>query len=197
MRAIVCSLVVVVGSAVPAMADEHRQLGAHVHGHGTLDVAVEGNHINLALEAPGADIVGFEHEAASEADKAALKAAEARLADPLALFRLPAASGCALDRADVKLEAEDHDDDHDHAGHDDHDHDAHDHDGPGEHHHAAFHADYALTCKDTGALTAIGFDYFKAFAGAQSLTVNVAAAKGQASYEVGRDHPQLDLKGTM
>jgi hypothetical protein len=192
MRAIICTLALMAGSIAPTIADEHRQLGAHVHGHGTLDVAIEGNKISLALEAPGADIVGFEHEAASEGDKAALKAAEARLADPLALFRLPVSAGCALDKADVKLEAEDHDDDHDHAGHDDHDHDGH-----VEHHHAEFHADYVLTCKDAGALTGIAFDYFKAFAGAQSLTVNVAAAKGQASYEVSRDRPQLDLKGTM
>ncbi len=47
------------------------------------------------------------------------------------------------------------------------------------------------------ALTSIAFDYFKSFAGAQKLSVNVVTEKAQNKYEVSRDKPSLDLGGIM
>ena len=38
-------------------------------------------------------------------------------------------------------------------------------------------------------MTSIEFDYFKSFAGARKLTVNVVTAKAQNTYEVSRDKP--------
>lgn len=191
--------------------EEHRELGAHVHGHGTLNIAVEDNRVSMELEAPGMDIVGFEHEAGSDEQKAIVEKAKAELAKPLELFKVPAAAGCKVAQAKVAIESghehgdddhdedhddhakgEDHDDDHDHEEHADADHD-HDH----EHHHSAFNVTYALDCAKPSSLSAITFDYFKQFAGAQSLTVNVVTAKAQNSYEVNRDKPELDLGGMM
>jgi len=54
-----------------------RELGAHEHGHSALNVAIEGGSVEMELIAPGADIVGFEHAATSEADKVAVEQAEA------------------------------------------------------------------------------------------------------------------------
>ena len=70
----------------PCSAEEHRQLGAHVHGHGRLNIAIEGKKISLELEVPGADIVGFEHEPSTPDQKAAIAEGRAKLADALALF---------------------------------------------------------------------------------------------------------------
>jgi len=186
--------------------EEHRELGAHVHGHGTLNVAIEDKRVALELEVPGMDIVGFEHAATSDDQK--LKVAEAKeiLQRPLDIFAVPAAAGCTVASADVAVEAEhddgdDHDQDHDakDAKGGDHDHDDHDgHSGQDGHAgHNQFHANYALDCSKPGELAAIGFDYFKHFAGAQGLTVNVVTAKGQSKYEVSRDKPTLDLNGIM
>ena len=47
-------------------AEEHRELGAHEHGHGTLNIALEGSRLTMELEAPGVDIVGFEHAASTK-----------------------------------------------------------------------------------------------------------------------------------
>ena len=45
---------------VPLRAgDDVSQMDAHVHGHGILNIAVEGQVVEMELEAPGADIVGF------------------------------------------------------------------------------------------------------------------------------------------
>ena len=65
-------------AALPASAEEHRQLGAHVHGHGRLNIAIEGNTISMELEVPGMDIVGFEHEPSTPEQKAAVAQAQKR-----------------------------------------------------------------------------------------------------------------------
>jgi Protein of unknown function (DUF2796) len=187
-----------VASSAPARAEEeHRELGPHVHGHGTLNIAVEDKRVSMELEVPGMDIVGFEHDATTDAQKSAMEKAKAELAKPLDVFKLPAAAGCTVADTNIALEAEhhhegeeaDHDDHGDHAD-EDHDHDEH----AG---HKAFHVTYALDCTEPSNLTSITFDYFKMFAGAHDLTVNVVTAKAQSKYEVSRDKPDLDLAGTM
>lgn len=183
----------------PAFAEEtHRELGAHEHGHGTLNIAIENDAVAMELEAPGMDIVGFEHAAETDAQKSAMATAKSELAKPLALFKLPSAASCNVTGTDVALEAEhEHDDEHekeaDHGHHDEVDADDHDeHEG-----HTAFHVTYELKCANPASLAAITFDYFKKFAGAQKLTVNVVTDKAQSTFEVSRDKPQLDLTGMM
>lgn len=88
MNARTLAVVLSLSLAAPALADDgHRELGAHVHGHGTLNIAVETTRVELELEAPGMDIVGFEHEAKTAEHKAAIEAAKAKLKDPLSFFR--------------------------------------------------------------------------------------------------------------
>lgn len=188
----------------PAFAeDQHRELGAHVHGHGTLNIAIEDKRVALELEVAGMDVVGFEHAASTPEQKAAVDKAKGLLEKPLDVFALPAAAGCSAAEAKVVIETEAHGDhDHDHDKGDakgDHDHDGHDHDhgDKAEGGHSHFHATYALDCTSPAELTTITFNYFKLFPGAKELTVNVVGAKGQSSYEVSRDKPALDLAGVM
>lgn len=183
-RLLVCLLSVSAASA--SGAEERRELDAHVHGEGSLDIAIDGGAVTLILAAPGADIVGFEHPAETAEDRAAIEAAIADLARPLDLFVLPAAAGCTVRAAEVSLEgeaeaAEDHDHDHDHA--DDH--------GAGTH--TEFHAEYALSCATPEALDRIEFAYFVRFAGAQRLDVQIVGAGLAQAIEVGRDAPEIDL----
>jgi hypothetical protein len=192
-------------AATPALAeDEHRELGAHEHGHGTLNIAVEKARISMELEVPGMDIVGFEHAAESKDDKAAVDKASKALGEPLKLFKVPEAAGCKVADTKVKIEAEHEDGDKDHDAKaeekkgDDHAKEAHgNHDHEEHEGHNAFHVTYALDCTKPAALTSIAFDYFKSFAGAQALTVNVVTDKAQNKYEVSRDQPNLDLGGIM
>ena len=183
--------VVVWGPA--AVAEDHRQLGAHEHGHGTLNVAIEGKTVSMELEVPGADIVGFEHLATTPEQKAAVEKASAVLSKPLELFVVAAAAGCTVRDAKVEVRAEDHDKGKADAGtaaKADH----HDHDEPA---HSEYHATYVLECTTPASLTAIDFAYFKAFAGAQKLTVNLITAKAQSAFAVSREKPGLDLAGVM
>lgn len=208
--------------AAASVHAESRALGAHEHGHGALNIAFEGDTVLLELEAPGADIVGFEHAAVSAKDRAAVDNAVAMLAKPLELFIPDDAAGCVVASASVKLVAEG--DGRDQAGHDDHGRDehgygehghdeghaGHGHDSPkhddhGHEQHAAeggeghteFHAAYTLTCADPAAIRSLDFAYFERFPNAEELDVQFITDKGARGFAVGRDDPRLDLAGAI
>ena len=191
-------------TVVPAFAQEARQLDAHEHGVGQLNIAFDGDQIAMELHAPGADIVGFEYEAESNEDRATIDAAVAALAKPLDLFVLPEAAGCSVVNARAGLESEDehdaHDDDHgddsaaEEDGHDDHADEGHE-DHADEAEHTEFHAEYLLTCADPSAVADITFAYFDVFPNALEVDVQVISDTGAKSFEVERDAPTLDLRG--
>jgi hypothetical protein len=176
--------------ATPALADEarHRQLGPHVHGQGTLDIAIEGKKVEMELVAPGMDIVGFEHVASTSEQKAAVEKAKAKLADVLSVFKLPASAKCKVDKADVESRKEVH-----HDGDEDHDED----EKGGHEHHSEFHATYTIECAAPENVTGLETAYFTNFAGAQLLNVNVTTSKGQTQAQMTREKPVLDLTGVM
>ena len=150
--------------ASPAIAQEKRQLDAHEHGVGELNIAFDGNSVAMELHAPGADIVGFEYAAKSAEDRAAVASAVATLARPLELFILPAEAECTVTQASAELESESAHDEHeglsDHADNDDHE-DEHAHSNHADEQHAdeaghtEFHAEYALTCANPDAIAEI------------------------------------------
>ncbi|WP_085807098.1 zinc uptake protein ZrgA [Roseovarius albus] len=209
--------------ASPVLAENARQLEAHEHGVGTLNIAVDGAVVAMEFHAPGADIVGFEYEAESAEDRAAIEDAIATLSKPLDLFQVPEAANCSVTQASAELESEEdhgahddhdeheredhaeHDDHEEHEEHDEHGHDEHsEHDDHGDHDHeehaeeashTEFHAEYALTCEDLGAITSMSFPYFDTFENARELEVQIVSASGAQAFEVERSSPELDLSG--
>jgi hypothetical protein len=199
-------------TATPVIAEETRQLDAHEHGVGQLDIAIDGQQIAMELHAPGADIVGFEYAAESPKDLAAVDAAVAKLSAPLALFVLPEAAGCSIVEASAGLESEEeheeHGDEHadDERAHDEHakdEHGEHGHDEDGhdvhadESGHTEFHAEYLLNCAEPSAITGIDFAYFGSFPNALEVEVQIITETGATSFEVERDAPTLDLTGLL
>lgn len=194
-------------SATAIGAEETRQLDAHEHGVGQLDIAFDGGQIAMELHSPGADIVGFEYAAESDEDREAVDEAVAALARPLALFTLPASARCSVVQASASLESEEAHDEHGHEDHSDHK-DEHGHEDHAEHEdehghedraeeagHTEFHAEYLLNCDDTSQATLIEFPYFETFPNARELEVQVISDRGAAAFEVERDAPTLDLRG--
>jgi hypothetical protein len=183
--------------AAPSLAAEgHRDLGAHEHGRGTLNIAVEGTKVTMELEVPGVDIVGFEHAANTRKEKASVEKAKTQLSAPLTLFSLPASAACRVTEAKVEVEIGEHD--HDAKAESKGAEAAQGGKAPAKTEgHAEFHAEYALECAGPANLTAIEFGYFRAFAGAEKLTVNVITPKGQSKFEVTRASPSLSLAGMI
>lgn len=183
-------------AVLPAAAqDTHRQLDAHEHGHGTLNIALEGGRLVMELEVPGADIVGFEHAAKTKTQLEAVRTARQRLADPLQLFVLPAAADCILVKAEVEIEggAERAEGD---KGHGSRGKSGHKHDDAGSAH-SEFHASYEISCKAPARLTQIDFAYFKVFKAAKELDVNLITSKGQTKFEATRKTIRLSLAGLI
>ena len=83
-------------------AAEERVHDAHVHGVSRLNIAIEGNTVEMELLSPGANIVGFEHKAESAEDKALVARAAAVLHDGEKLFAFPSGAECRLQTAKVE-----------------------------------------------------------------------------------------------
>lgn len=207
MRQWVVAGVMCVPFAMGAIAeDKHRQLGAHAHGHGNFNIAIEGKRVIMELEAPGADIVGFEHKAETKEQKAAVSSAEEKLKNIANVVGLPGAAGCKLEKASVELhsEAGDHDDrEHDKkAAKKGHDH-GHGHGEKDAKHeaekasHSEFRAGYALTCASPEKLVELSFPYFSNFKGAEALEVSAVGPKSQKKFEVERDTGKINLGGII
>mgnify|MGYP001017660721 FL=1 len=152
---------------------EHGSLGAHEHGVGRLNAVLEGQTLELELESPAMNLVGFEHTATTDADKAKVAAVRAQLEKPLALFSLAKAAGCEV--ASQKLESPlfgdkpEADDDHDEDAKDEHHHD-----------HSEIHAHYSFTCATPGALKTLDLaNIFNTFPATQKIQVQLIGPSGQ------------------
>jgi hypothetical protein len=167
--------------AVAHAADEHDHdheqgsLGAHEHGVGRLNAALDGQTLELELDSPAMNLVGFEHAATTDADKAKVAAVRAQLEKPVALFSLAKAAGCVVASQELesplfgdKPEADDED------AKDEHHHD-----------HSEIHAHYQFTCATPGALKTLDLaNIFNAFPATQKIQVQLIGPSGQQGVEV-------------
>ena len=166
---------------------EHGSLGAHEHGVGRLNAVLDGQALELEFDSPAMNLVGFEHQATTPADKAKVAASRKQLENPLALFNLPKAAGCVISTQELnsplfgdKPEA-DHDDDDD---------DDHATDGKGaaahahHHDHSEIHAHYQFTCATPTALSTLDLSQvFKTFPATQKINVQLIGPSGQQGVE--------------
>jgi hypothetical protein len=175
-------------------AEEHREQGAHQHGHGSFEMAIEKTTVSISLTIPGDDIVGFEHSPANAKETAAIEAAKKSLADALTLFGIPKEAGCKVETADVHTHGYKADDDHKHedkaAAPADAKKEA-DHD----HKHGSFHGKYTLACAKPSAITALNFKFFATFPRSQELDIVAVSEKSQVKVEATRKKPNVALKG--
>ena len=159
---------------------EHGSLSAHEHGVGRLNAALDGQTLELELESPAMNLVGFEHAATTDADKAKVAAARAKLENPLALFNLPKAAGCKVATQELESplfgDKPDADDDHDEA----------DKDGHEPHHeHSEIQAHYQFSCSAPGALKTLDLaNIFNTFPATQKIQVQLISPSGQQGVEV-------------
>ncbi len=199
------------------------QQSAHVHGIATLNLAIEGDELEIEFVSPADNIVGFEHEASTSAERDAIKAAIAKLENATALFDLPAAAGCKLHEAEVRHTHDEHDehddhghddhgheakhDDHEHGhddhGHDDHGHEAkhddHGHDDHGHDHdeaegeHSEFLAHYHFDCNGS-QIASIGLRLFEQWPRIEAIHLQALTPGGQVGGDIEADDPVIRLK---
>jgi hypothetical protein len=159
-------------AATPALAQK-RSVDAHEHGASALNIAIEGTKVTIELEAPGNDIVGFEKEAKTDKQKAAVEAAKTKLAAPLELFVMPAAAGCTAAKPgaiEIKY---------------------------GKAGHSEFEGKYELTCTAPDKIADLDLAFFKAFPKAERMTVTLISGKGQKQFKATPKKPTISLAGAV
>ncbi len=166
----------------------HGSLGKHEHGVAQLNVALDGKTLELELDSPAMNLVGFEHAASTDADKAAVAKARAQLEKPLELFALPVTAGCSVASQELrsplfgdKAPAHAH---KEKAGHE------HEH----EHGHADIHTHYQLSCEKPELLKLLTLaEFFKRFPATQKIQVQLIGPDGQKGADLAPASAELKL----
>jgi hypothetical protein len=77
-----------------ASGDGFEQHHAHEHGKVTLNIAIDSATLSMELDAPAANVVGFEHAPRTSAERAAASNASAFIRGGRSLIGVPPAAGC-------------------------------------------------------------------------------------------------------
>ncbi len=161
--------------------EEHASLDAHEHGVASLHVALDGQTLEIQLQSPAVNLVGVEHEAKSDADKAKVAAARQHLEQPQALFALPIEAKCALQDSELDsplLGGHAHDE-HEHAD---------------EHGHSDIDASYRFACANAEALKTLELgSFFGTFPGTEKLEVQLIGPSGQQGAELTPSNSRLSF----
>ena len=161
--------------------EEHASLDAHEHGVASLNVALDGQTLEIQLQSPAMNLVGFEHEAKSDADKAKVAAARQHLEQPQALFALPIEAKCALrdSELDSPLFGGHAHEEHEHAD---------------EHGHSDIDASYRFACANAEALQTLELgSFFGTFPGTEKLEVQLIGPSGQQGAELTPSNSRLSF----
>ena len=184
----------VVPVAAATAQDQIRRADAHEHSVAAAQLAVEAGRVDLMLQMPGANLVGFEHPPRSSEQRATLDEARRRLAAGDWLV-LPAAAGCS---SDFKIEIPGFEDDGSTAN-GEHEHgDEHKHEHEHDHEHASQHAEFRVTataeCDRPGALEWVEIRLFEGWPDNRSLRVDAISATRQWRVELSADQPRIALQ---
>lgn len=181
--------------------DEKRHAESHEHGAAELAFALDGNKLAVEFTSPGANIVGFEHEAKNADEIAAVKAAIEKLKLGSTLIQVEG-SACTLSDADVEAEGllaeahedEHHDDEHHEDEHHDDEHEHHDDAHEGEEAHAEFEVKYAFECATPDQLSGVSVAFFEQWPGIEEIETVFLSDDHQISVELTAENAAFEVK---
>ncbi|MDP3815245.1 DUF2796 domain-containing protein [Pseudomonas sp.] len=162
---------------------EHGSLDTHEHGAAQLNLVLDGQALELELQSPAMNLLGFEHAAHSAADLVKVAAARRQLQEPQTLFGLTAGD-CTVSQLELEsaLFAE--------AKSDEHEQHADDH----ESEHSDIHAHYQLECQKPDELKQLNLsELFKRFPATQKIQVQLIGPNGQQGLELTPAQPSLSF----
>ncbi len=156
----------------------HGSLAAHEHGAARLNVVLEDKVLELELESPAMNLVGFEHAANSDSDKAKVAAVRTQLENPLALFALAKAANCSESAQELEspLFGDKPTSVHNEQGH------------------SEIHAHYTFDCETPEQLTTLDLSpLFKAFPATNRIQLQLIGPNGQQGIEATAAHASIPL----
>ncbi len=188
-------------------AEETRQHGTHEHGVAQLRIAGEGSELQIELDSPSFNLLGFAVPE-SEEQHALVEALEAKLHKPIELFQISNAD-CVAEKthlhspvftghAEGEEHAEDHHDEHkdehkdEHHDDEHHDEEHHDEEHHDEHNDEESHSDilvqWQFHCESLEGLSQLSVTLFDHFEHLEEL---------QVQYLLGNEQGSIDLSATQ
>ena len=172
--------------AASALAQGHKH-GAHQHGVAKLLVAVDGKALEITLESPLDNLLGFERAPRSDAERTAVRNMAQRFHAAAGLFTPTAAAGCVVQGAELSSEVL----------------------APallvkdgggaaaakpiqGGDGHAELQATVRFVCANPAALKGVGVGLFKVFPKFRQIDASVASGSGQRGSRLSAKQPQLN-----
>ena len=176
---IACFCVIHSGHAEDSHKHEHdsehtadtRQLESHEHGVSTLKIAIEGQNVQIELESPANDIVGFEHAPENNKQKADIENALSLLQKATGVFIPSSEAKCITNENSAEFEIEE--------GHSET--------------HSGFHVIWKLTCSNPKQLKNLETTFFELFPKAHEIEVEIISASGQKAIEWESDINKIKL----
>jgi len=150
---------------------ETRQLESHEHGVSTLKIAIEGQNVQMELESPANDIVGFEHAPENNKQKADVENALSLLRKANGVFIPSSEAKCITNENSAEFEIEE--------GHSET--------------HSGFHVLWKLTCSNPKQLKNLETTFFELFPKAHEIEVEVISVSGQQAIEWENDIKKIKL----
>ncbi|WP_299199621.1 DUF2796 domain-containing protein [uncultured Amphritea sp.] len=171
-----------------------RQFESHEHGKAVMTVVLEGKALQIEINSPAANIVGFEHAPADKQQKDALISVIGQLKKPEQLFVFPDGSACLADLAEVQTTMmDDHETDHDHEASHDHEtgHQADSgHDGDN---HSDFQLSYQFHCGSPALLKGFSVELFEYYPQMKQLQVQLIGPSGQSYQQLDEDNRWINF----
>jgi len=171
-RSLILSALLVAGTVLAADRNAPAQHKAHQHGAAQLAVSLDGALLQIALDGPAENFLGFEHAPRTDAQKKTAARVEQQLKQPAQLFTLIAAADCQAQppRVEIKLPP------------------------PGSKEtHSEVEAEWRWQCAQPAALGHVDVGLFKAFPRLKELRVQIVTAQGQKTAVLKPGAPRLKL----
>ncbi len=179
-------------SSALAANHEHREHDAHAHGHGTLDIVVEGELAMLELRMPGVNVVGFEHAPKDDAEHEAVRRALEPLQDGASVFVLTPEADCVIEHSAAEITAVADDEHHDDGHHDADEHAEHEADA-GEEEHSELRATYQFRCGAPERLDRIETHVLEHLHDVEEIEVRAVTLTEQLATELHEGSTVVDL----
>ena len=211
--ALAAAPVLVASATFAASQDEHREHGAHEHGHGNLDIVVEGEELVVELRIPAANVVGFEYAPRDDAEREAIRKSLVPFQNATAVLMPSVKAQCEVEEVEAhitSMSGEVYRYEDEHHGKDEHGHEGedrskpesasagheHDHEEDDEHEkqepdsdaeaHSEMHAAYHFHCHAPEQLDRIEVSVFEYLLDAEEIAVRVVTPAAQMAMEL---HP--------
>jgi Protein of unknown function (DUF2796) len=162
-------------TAMPVLAEDKsasQQPKAHQHGAATLEVTLDGGTLQIALDGPGDNFLGFEHAPRTDAEKKTVARVEQQLKQPAQLLSPSPAAACQAEppRVEIKLPT------------------------PGSQEtHSDIEAEWSWRCGQPGALAHVDVELFKRFPRLKELRVQIATPQTQKTLILKPGAPRIRL----